>query len=123
MTALIFSLIILETIFNVAAQMSLKIAMDRIGHFAFTWENTLPIFINILLSYWIWIGIAIYVISIIIWLMILSRVEVSIAYPLISLGFIFNAIAAHYLLGEQVTIVRITGIVIILVGIFVVARS
>jgi drug/metabolite transporter (DMT)-like permease len=53
----------------------------------------------------------------------LSRVPVSIAYPLLSLGYVVNAIAAHYLLGEAVTAQRWLGIGFIIVGVYVVARS
>jgi multidrug transporter EmrE-like cation transporter len=55
--------------------------------------------------------------------MALSRVEVSIAYPMLSVGYVVNAAAAWYLFGEQVTIERLVGIGIIILGVFVVARS
>jgi multidrug transporter EmrE-like cation transporter len=63
------------------------------------------------------------VISVVVWIMALSRVEVSIAYPLLSVGYVVNAIAAYYLFGEAVTPMRLTGIAIIIVGVWVVARS
>ena len=62
-------------------------------------------------------------ISVVVWIMALSRVEVSIAYPLLSVGYVVNAIAAYYLFGEAVTPMRLTGIAIIIVGVWVVARS
>ena len=57
------------------------------------------------------------------WILALSRVEVSVAYPLLSIGYIVNAIAAWYLFGEAVSPMRITGIGIIVIGVYVVARS
>jgi len=48
---------------------------------------------------------------------------VSIAYPMLSIGYVINAIAAYYLLGEAVTPMRLVGIGIIVVGVFIVARS
>jgi multidrug transporter EmrE-like cation transporter len=68
-------------------------------------------------------GIACYVVSVVVWILALSRVEVSIAYPLLSLGYVINAIAAWYWLGESVTPLRLLGIGIIVLGCFVVARS
>jgi drug/metabolite transporter (DMT)-like permease len=68
-------------------------------------------------------GLACYVVSVIVWIVGLSRVPVSIAYPLLSLGYIINAIAAHYLLGEAVTLSRWLGIGFIIVGVWLVARS
>jgi len=48
---------------------------------------------------------------------------VSIAYPMLSIGYVINAIAAYYLLGESVTPLRMLGIGIIVLGVFIVARS
>jgi multidrug transporter EmrE-like cation transporter len=116
-------LILFEVLLNVAAQLSLKVGMGKIGHFDLTFADSLPILWQILTSFWIIIGIAIYIISLLVWFFVLSRVEVSIAYPLTSLGYVLSAIFAYYLLGEHVTILRVVGICIILVGVFVVARS
>jgi multidrug transporter EmrE-like cation transporter len=55
--------------------------------------------------------------------MALSRVEVSVAYPLLSVGYVVNAIAAWYLFGEAVTPMRLAGIGIIIIGVCLVTRS
>ena len=62
-------------------------------------------------------------VSVVVWIMALSRVEVSIAYPMLSIGYVVNAIAAWYLFGEAVTTMRLTGIGFIIIGVFIVARS
>ena len=116
-------LVIFEVLCNVAAQISLKMGMARIGHFTFQSINIVPIGWQIITSPWIMVGLAIYVISMIIWLMVLSRIEVSIAYPLTSLGYVLNGVVAYFLLHENITSVRIIGIVVILVGVFLVAKS
>ena len=53
----------------------------------------------------------------------LSRVPVSQAYPLLSLGYVLNAVLAWWLLGEAVTAVRMAGIGVIIVGVVLVVRS
>ena len=53
----------------------------------------------------------------------MSRVDVSIAYPMLSLGYVVNAFAAWYLFGEVLSVQRLVGIGIILIGVFVLARS
>ena len=68
-------------------------------------------------------GVACYVVSLVVWIMALSRVEVSIAYPLLSIGYVINAVAAWYLFGESVNAVRMAGIGFIVIGVFLVARS
>jgi multidrug transporter EmrE-like cation transporter len=63
------------------------------------------------------------VVSVVVWIMALSRVEVSIAYPMLSIGYVVNALAAWYLFGEAVTLTRLAGIGVIIIGVYLVARS
>ncbi|HTP71277.1 MAG TPA: EamA family transporter, partial [Burkholderiaceae bacterium] len=53
----------------------------------------------------------------------LSRVDVSLAYPMLSLGYVVNAVAAWWLLGEPVGAMRSAGVLLILGGVWLVARS
>jgi multidrug transporter EmrE-like cation transporter len=53
----------------------------------------------------------------------LSRVPVSVAYPMLSVGYIVNAVAAWYLFGESLTAQKLAGIAFIVCGVFLVARS
>jgi len=64
-----------------------------------------------------------YAISLVVWLMALSRTEVSIAYPMLSIGFALNAAIAWWWLGEAISVQRVVGVSIIIVGVFLVARS
>jgi drug/metabolite transporter (DMT)-like permease len=69
------------------------------------------------------LGIGCYALSVVVWIFGLSRVPVSMAYPLLSVGYVVNAIAAHYLLGEAVSLSRWLGIGFIVIGVTLVARS
>jgi multidrug transporter EmrE-like cation transporter len=55
--------------------------------------------------------------------MALSRVPVSVAYPLLSIGYIVNAFAAWYLFGESLTAQKLVGIAVICIGVWLVAKS
>lgn len=123
MNLIIFILIILTVLLNTAAQIALKAGMMQIGTFSFSWENLLPITLKVATSPWIIVGMAIYIGSVSLWLMVLSRIPVSIAYPMASIGYITSAIAAYYLWGENLTITRIIGILIILIGVYLVAKN
>ena len=46
-----------------------------------------------------------------VWILALSRVEVSVAYPMLSIGYVVNAVAAYFLFGEAVTLQRLLGVV------------
>ncbi len=119
----IFPLLLLGVLLNAGAQILLKAGMDKIGHFDFTWSNVWPIGLQVAMSPYVIMGIFSYVISVVVWILVLSRTEVSIAYPMVSLGYVINALAAYYLLGESLTLTRLLGIAVILVGVYLVART
>jgi multidrug transporter EmrE-like cation transporter len=123
MNALTLSLALLAIVLSTAAQLLLKLGTNAVGPFAFTQENLLPVGLKLALEPRILAGTGLYVASLVIWIMTLSRTEVSIAYPLVSLGFALNALLAWWLLGEAVTPMRMAGIGVIIVGVFLVARS
>jgi len=123
MNLLSFSLILIGVLLNAAAQLLLKAGTNNVGHFAFSRDNILPVGWQLATEPHIMGGLTCYVISVVVWIMALSRVEVSIAYPMLSIGYVVNAMAAWWLFGEAVSITRLTGIGIIIVGVYVVSRS
>lgn len=123
MNIMTFSILMAGVLLNAAAQLLLKAGANSVGEFAFTRANILPVGWQLATEPHILGGLVCYVISVVVWILALSRVEVSIAYPLLSIGYIVNAFAAWYLFGEAVTVTRLVGIGIIIVGVYVVARS
>ena len=123
MNALSFSLVMLGVLLNAAAQLLLKAGTNAVGEFAFNAGNIIPVGWRLATEPHILGGLACYVVSVVVWIMALSRVEVSIAYPMLSVGYVVNAIAAWYLFGEAVTPARLVGIGVIILGVFIVARS
>ena len=123
MSAISFSLLLTGVLLNAGAQLLLKAGTNSVGVFEFSRDNIIPVGWKLATEPHIMGGLGCYVISVVVWIMALSRVEVSIAYPLLSVGYVVNAIAAYYLFGEAVTPMRLTGIAIIIVGVWIVARS
>lgn len=123
MNALSFSLVLCGVLLNAAAQLLLKAGTNAVGAFEFSRGNILPVGWKLASEPHIITGLACYVVSVVVWIMALSRVEVSIAYPMLSIGYVVNAIAAWYLFGEAVTMMRLGGIGFIIIGVFIVARS
>lgn len=116
-------IIIFSVLLNAAAQLVLKEGMRRIGYFAFDWANILPIGMRIMTNPFVWGGLIIYVISFVVWLLVLSRVQVSFAYPMLSLGYIVNAFAGYYLFREGLSLMRLTGILVIVAGTYLITRT
>lgn len=68
-------------------------------------------------------GLVCYVISAAVWILALTRVDVSVAYPMLSIGYVVTALAAAALFAEQLSVQRLAGIGVIVVGCWLVARS
>jgi multidrug transporter EmrE-like cation transporter len=118
-----FSLILAGVLLNAAAQLLLKAGTTRVGHFEFSLDNLLPIGTQLALQPHILGGMACYAVSLVVWIMALSRVPVSVAYPLLSIGYVVNAFAAWWLFGESLGAQKCVGIGFIILGVWLVARS
>ena len=112
MSLLSFSYIFLAVLLGTAAQLLLKAG-----------TNVMPVGLGLALEPRILGGVACYAVSLVVWILALSKTPVSVAYPMVSLGFALNALLAWWLLGEAVTPMRMAGIGVIIVGVFLVARS
>lgn len=123
MSAVSFSLLMLGVLLNASAQLLLKAGTNAVGHFEFTVANIVPVGMKLALQPHILGGVSCYVVSLVVWIMGLSRVPVSIAYPMLSVGYVLNALAAWYLFGESLTAQKLIGIGFIIAGVFLVTRS
>ena len=123
MTAVTFALILTGVLLNAAAQLLLKAGTNAVGHFEFSGTNLIPVGIRLATEPHIVGGMACYVVSVAVWIMGLSRVPVSVAYPMLSIGYVINALAAWWLFGEQIGAQKIAGIAFIILGVWLVART
>lgn len=123
MTWLAFGLIMTGVLLNAAAQFLLKAGVDRVGVIGLQIPALARAGLSLATNPYVLAGLACYVVSVVVWLLALSRTAVSIAYPMVSIGYIVTALAAWAFLGEQVSIVRWLGIGVIILGVFIVARS
>ena len=116
-------LILFGVLLNAAAQIVLKQGMRTIGSFAFTLDNLIPVGIRVGSNPFVLLGIGFYGISVVVWLMVLSRVDVSYAYPMLSIGYIVAALAGKLFFGEPVDVVRWLGILTICFGVYLITRT
>lgn len=123
MSAISFSLILAGVLLNAVAQLLLKAGTNVVGHFEFHLDNLMPIGLKLGLQPYILGGMACYAVSLVVWIMALSRVPVSIAYPMLSIGYVINAFVAWHWFGEPLAAQKLLGIGFIVVGVFLVARS
>ena len=123
MTAFTLSMLFTGVLLNAGAQLLLKAGTNAVGHFEFVAANIVPVGWRLATEPHIMGGMVCYVLSLAVWIVGLSRIPVSVAYPMLSIGYVVNALAAWYLFGEAVTPMRLTGIGVIIVGVWLVTRS
>ena len=116
-------LILLGVLLNAAAQLALKQGMHQIGQFEFRLETLCRASLAAALSPFVLVGLACYVVSVAVWLLVLSRVEVSFAYPLLSVGYVVVALVGWLVFQEAVSPVRWAGILMICLGVWLITRS
>jgi multidrug transporter EmrE-like cation transporter len=72
---------------------------------------------------WLWVAMVCYAISILLWMAVLSKVEVSFAYPFLSIGYVVAALVGYQFFGESLSWTRIVGIAVICIGVYLISRS
>lgn len=117
------ALIVSGVMLNAVAQLLLKAGARGLGDLSLTFNNAAVLLERALLSAPILAGLACYVVSVGVWILALTRVEVSVAYPMLSIGYLVNAVAAWALFAESLSVQRLAGIGIIIAGCWLVARS
>lgn len=113
------AMILLNAVMLVSGQFLWKLGLVRKEN---PFESMRSIF-ELVFSPFILGGLVLYGMTTILWLFILSRVQISVAYPMQSVAYIISAIGAYYLFGESLTWLKILGCLIILIGVAMVGLS
>ena len=125
MSYLNFVLVLAGVLLNAVAQLFLKSGTNALGSLQILLESEglISALLKIIFQPWIFGGLICYVFSVTIWIVALSRIPVSVAYPMLSIGYVVNAVAAWYLFGEILSAQKIFGIGIIIIGVYIISKS
>ena len=115
-------LILFTVLTNAAAQIMLKKGMLGVGAIELG-DGLVRTVLRIALNPWVFLGLSTFVISMASHLVVLSRVELSFAYPFLSLAYVVVAIYAYYVFKEDVNALRVAGIGFICLGTILISRS
>jgi len=118
-----FGVLVTGVLLNAFAQLWLKAATKVTGPLVATDAGVLTRATQLLSVPSLWYALSAYGLSVMVWIVGLSRVPVSQAYPLLSLGYVLNIGLAWWLFGEVPNAQRILGVGVIIVGVVLVARS
>ncbi len=116
-----FFLILVNVALAVSGQFSIKVGMKQVGYI--TAQNVGSMMVAALQNPYVLFGLFAYTLAAGTWIAVLSRVEVSFAYPMLSIGYVAILILSGIFLREAVTLPRIFGTVFIVAGIVLIFRS
>lgn len=116
-------LIISSVLLNCVAQILIRKGMLSIGEISINFRQLYLHIGEMLVNVYLWISVICYFLSFIIWMLVLSKVEVSFAYPFLSIGYVVTAFAGYWLLGESLSVMRIVGILVICIGVYLISRG
>ena len=117
-------LLILSSVsLNAFAQLFIRKGMLKIGEISFNFEQIVKMVLAVFTNIYLLSGMFSYVLSVILWMIVLSKVNVSLAYPLGSVGYIITTVLACLFFNEPITFQKVLGIIIICIGVFVLTQS
>ncbi len=118
---MIILLILSSVLLNCGAQLLIRKGMLQIGEMPVSsiFQNMNLLIANV----WLWLAMLCYAVSILLWMSVLSKAEVSFAYPFLSVGYVLSAVFGYVFFSESITTIRIAGIVVICIGVILISRS
>jgi drug/metabolite transporter (DMT)-like permease len=123
MSLLTLAVLLTTVTASACAQLALKLGMTSPGVVAALPQGGRGILIAVASSPLVWTGLTIYGLSVAVWLWILTKVDLSLAYPFVGVSFIVVMLFGAFLLNEAVTPLRMAGTILIAMGCVLVARS
>jgi drug/metabolite transporter (DMT)-like permease len=115
-------LIIISILFGATGQVLLKAGANRLDGLNLSLSKLVPSIISILKTPAIIIGMITFAISSLLWIKVLTKAELSYAYPMVSFSYVIVAIAAAIFFKEAITLNKIIGIAAIVMGVFILNR-
>lgn len=115
--------ILISVLLNCMAQLCMKKGMMLIGEVSGGLQGLAAVFPSMITNAYLWISGVCYVISFLLWLVVLSKVDVSYAYPFLSIGYVLSAVVGYFAFQEVVTPMRVAGIIVICFGVILISRS
>jgi len=118
-----FLLLLLAISLSVTGEFLLKAGMNQVGVLSLTPKDFVSGLLRAFSNPRILAGFVLIFAGSLIWLAVLSRVDLSWAYPMLSLGYLFVVLTSWFFLGEAFSLLRVMGTVFVCLGVFFIFRS
>jgi len=120
-TKKILVLIFLSVMLSVGGQLLMKNGMKIVGQISLAQIIMPPTLFQVILNPYIIAGVGLYVFASVVWLVVLSRAELSYAYPMIGMSYIITSVLAWIIFKENMTALRFLGIISIISGVYLIS--
>lgn len=120
-TAIVY--ILISVVGGTIGQLMLKKGMNSLGPLTLSANNLIRTIWQMATNPWVFFGLLIYGLGTVFWLAALSRVDLSYAYPFASLSYVAMLIISYFIFGESISLLRIAGTAVIIIGVLLISRS
>lgn len=114
-------LILVSILFGAVGQLLMKFGTTRVG--AAEGDGVAALLVKYFTNLPILAGLSFYALSAVIWIFAISKVELSFAYPMVALSYVLVVTVSYFLFGESVGALRIAGLITIIAGVLMIAKS
>lgn len=124
--AVLIGLILVSVALAAVAQLTLKYGMNQVtrdGTIPLSFGDPVATFRRVLVSPAIWAGLLTFGVSAAVWLMVLSRVSLSFAYPFASLTYVLILVFDRFVLHETIAPLRYAGVALVIAGLVLISRT
>jgi multidrug transporter EmrE-like cation transporter len=118
-----FALLLVAICLTVTGELLLKTGMNRYGELNVSMSTLVPTAVKLFTSPWVVGGFVFVFSGALFWLAVLSRWNLSVAYPMLSISYVIGIAASIFILKEKVGPVQLLGVLVIILGVFLVSRS
>ena len=115
--------ILVAVLGGAVGQVMLKRGMGSMGPLTLTIDQMGSMFWRVATNPFVILGLAVYVGSTVFWLVVLSRVDLSYAYPFASLSYVVMLTFSWLIFKENITSLRLLGSLVIMLGVLLISRS
>ncbi|MFH1613155.1 MAG: EamA family transporter [bacterium] len=115
--------VIVSIMIAIIGQILLKIGIDKIGKLEISLAKLFPLIIKIFFNPFIIIGLMFYAVGAFTWILALSKVPISLAYPLLSISYVIIVGVSSIFFHEHVSLMRWIGVGIIILGVTLIAQK
>jgi multidrug transporter EmrE-like cation transporter len=116
----VLTLIFISVTLSAIAQITLKHGMSSPAVQQGLTGGWMQIALTVGSNLYVWLGLILYALGAVLWLGVLAKIDVSIAYPFVGFGFILTALFGVFLLGEAFSLIRFVGTCLVVLGILLV---